>query len=33
LRRPFEAEHQFKLVVACERLLMLKHWRMPVSLE
>ena len=26
LQRPFEAEHQFKLVVACARLLMRKHW-------
>jgi hypothetical protein len=28
LRRPFEAEHQFKLVAACAQLLMLKPWPM-----
>jgi hypothetical protein len=28
LQRPFAAEHQFKLVAACERLLMLKPWPM-----
>jgi hypothetical protein len=28
LRRPFEAEHQFKLVAACVRSRMLKPWPM-----